>query len=243
MIMLLSTQSMSIFASEQIVKNNVQDDVNNIKENYNEIAGTYKHDSGSVSFKAKAFYTYMSTDQEMSKPPTVADPKLVNGLITTILGADTAATIYFNSNIAFEMGAGFAWIKSDTKILENISSNYGITPKISAISDMYMIPITAIFQYHIAAFGGFCPYIGLGYHGNYFINSSENFKIDNNHGPVIQLGINFINKDDTIFTLDIKKYFVTNIVTYSEKVVEKNNITSKMKANPLSISLGVGFKF
>lgn len=124
-----------------------------------------------------------------------------------------------------------------------MAHNYGGNPKdVGKRKSLYMIPLTVTGQYHIAPFGAIRPYIGVGYHGAYFINKSKGCTVKNGHGAVLQLGVDLYAKDDTLINLDIKQYFLNTEVNYKSPLVKKS-VSSKVKFNPLMIAIGVGFRF
>ena len=78
--------------------------------------------------------------------------------------------------------------------------------------------------------------------------SSKAIKVSTGYGPVAQIGVDFISKDDTLFTFDIRKYFLKSNVTFKKSLLGPNNpaisdIRSKVDWSPLVISAGFGFKF
>jgi len=119
--------------------------------------------------------------------------------------------------------------------------------KISDNDQIYSIPVHLSFQYHFAPEGGIRPYMGAGYHMNYTYSPFPEFDIDIMYGPMIQAGVDFVGKDDTIYTVEIKKYFaIDSKINYKNDFVQTSNskgFSTKADFSPLIVSLGIGFKF
>lgn len=76
------------------------------------------------------------------------------------------------------------------------------------------------------------------------ITRSKSFRIiKNGFGPVLQAGVDLYAKDDTLINLDVRQYFLTSKVHYKKSLVNSDAISSRIKMNPLLISIGIGFKF
>ena len=203
----------------------------------------YYENEGSLVFKVRA--RGISTDGKQSKlpPSTAKNPAKIGHLVENGFGLDASTSVFFNSYIALELSVGVDLLRVKNSNISNISNNYGgNSANIGKRKDLYMVPLTATGQYHIAPFGAIRPYIGGGYHGAYMMTSAK-FKAKNACGPVIQAGIDFYAKDDTLITLDVKQYFLTNKVTYSTDIVNGQSVSSDARINPLVVSIGIGFKF
>ena len=205
----------------------------------------YYEDEGRLLFKAR-IHGLLSNGKQKGFSATknqVSNPQKVGRLVQNGYGGDAATTIFFNDNIASELSLGLSVLKVKYTSVKNVGINYNAkTDNLGKKKDIYMIPLTLTGQYHIAPFGAIRPYVGLGYHGAYIINKCKAFNIKNGHGFVAQAGIDFVAKDDTIINLDIKQYLLNTKVTYQESFI-KPPVTSKVKINPLLISVGIGFKF
>ncbi len=137
--------------------------------------------------------------------------------------------------------------QNKTNVLNNnvqlIDSN-SVPPTLSSDTYLYSIPLHATLQFHVAPFGGIRPYIGGGYHVNYVYSPLKEIDIDFMHGPIIQAGIDFVGKDNTIYNIDIKKYFVTSTkINYSKDYFGSSAFSTKTNFSPIIISLGIGMKF
>lgn len=198
----------------------------------------YLEEEGRLLFKIRAHGIYTDAKQKNLPKPSVSNPSSVGPLIRNGFGADTATAIFFNDNIATELSLGFSLLRAKNSTIKTVSYNYGSTKDIGKRKDIYMVPLTVTGQYHIAPFGAIRPYVGGGYHGAYLFTKSKQIKIKNGHGPVLQAGVDFVAKDDTLITVDVRQYFLNTKVTYKNV----NNASSKIKINPLLISAGIGFK-
>jgi outer membrane protein len=205
----------------------------------------YYEDEGRLLFKAR-IHGLSSNGKQTGFSATknqISNPEKVGRLIQNGYGGDVATTIFFNDNIASELSLGFSVLKVKHSSLKNVGINYNAnTDNLGKKKGLYAIPLTFTGQYHIAPFGAIRPYIGLGYHGAYIVNKCKGFNVKNGHGFVAQAGVDFVAKDDTIINLDIKQYLLNTKVQYKESFI-KPPVTSKIKINPLLISVGIGFKF
>jgi len=198
---------------------------------------------------------------------------LVN-LIDFGFGAGMSFTTFFTNYIGVEFGVSGILYKINKDELINVQFNYtnmgnptptltptptptptkndnvmlidqNQTPSTLSTDDyIYSIPFHATLQFYMAPFGGIRPYVGGGYHINYVYSPLKEISIDFMHGPIIQAGIDFVGKDDTIYYIDIKKYFVTNAkINYNQGYFGDKAFSTKTDFSPIIISLGIGFKF
>jgi outer membrane protein len=164
-------------------------------------------------------------------------------LIANGFHGEVAATIFFSTNLAAEVSAGFSGYKTKQSVLNDVSTAYGGNS--AKKLNIYSIPINFILQYHIAPYGGISPYIGAGYNVSYFYSACKAIKVDKiSSGPIVQLGVDFLAQDNTLFNIEIKKLWLSNKAQYLKSFTgQPNNLPSKIKIDPLIISLGIGFKF
>jgi outer membrane protein len=209
----------------------------------NDYDADYYEDEGRLLFKIRAHAIKSNAKQKKLSTPTSATPQAVGAFAENGYGAETATTIFFNDNIAAELSLGFSVIKVKSTSLSNIANNYGGTLGYTKKRAIYMVPLTLAGQYHLAPFGAVRPYVGGGYHAAYMFTKAKEFKINNGHGPMVQAGVDFVAKDDTLINLDIKQYILSSKVTYKGAIVGSNRATSTVKFNPLVISIGIGFMF
>lgn len=204
----------------------------------------YYEDEGRLLFKVRGYGIVASGKQKNLPTPTSANPVSVSPLIGNGYGADTATTIFFNDNMAAELSLGIDVLGIKSTALSNIANNYnGTTSTNSKRRNLFMVPLTLTAQYHIAPFGAIRPYVGAGYHGAYVFSRIKEFKANNSHGAVAQIGIDFVAKDDTLITLDVRQFLRTTKIKYKGSVTGGNSVSSKVKINPLVISAGIGFMF
>ncbi len=205
----------------------------------------YYDNEGSLLFKIRGFYVTTNAkptglpdvkNQGASKPGRIAD----NGY-----GFDTAMTIFATDNIAAEISLGLGLYNTKASALSAAVEAYGSTGASSPgkRNQIFMVPFTIAAQYHIAPFGAIRPYVGAGYNATYMHTRSKHLKVNSTTGPVLQLGVDFIAKNDTLFTFDVRQYFLKSGVKFRKELLGTDDIDSKVKWNPLVISLGFGFKF
>lgn len=202
----------------------------------------YYEDEGRLLFKVRAFAIKSSPEQKSLPAPLSSNPIKVGNFVENGFGGDTASTIFFSDRIAAELSLGLNLLNTKSSTLQSIANNYNGSIKTKK-KRIYSIPLTITGQYHIAPFGAIRPYVGAGYHAAYIFTKAKEFKINNGHGPVVQIGIDFVAKDDTLITLDLRQYLLKTKITYKGAIVNTANVSSKVALNPLVLSLGVGFMF
>lgn len=212
------------------------------QNSYNNYYDDYYSNEGRLLFKIKLLGILSKGKQSNLPTPTSRTPKGVEALIENGYGIDTSTAIFFNDNIAAELSLGFAVLRTKKAALASIANNYGDgtykTNKINA----FMIPLTITGQFHMAPFGAIRPYVGAGYHFAYLFTQSPAYKLNNGNGAVLQLGVDFAAKDDTLITVDLKQYFQTAKVIYKPSITNGSGVSGKIKTNPLIFSVGVGFR-
>ncbi len=213
-------------------------------EDINNYDADYYGNEGNLVFKIRG--AGIKTQGAAKTPPssTIPKPVAVGSFTEVGYGLEASTSIFFSPNIAAELSLGFEVLRIKATHLANVAhNNQGNTDGVKKRRELYTMPLTLLGQYHIAPFGSISPYIGGGYHGTYMLTKSKAFKVKNGFGPVLQVGIDFYAKDDTLINVDIKQYFLNTKVDYKEALVGKKTVSSKIKFNPLVISVGVGFKF
>ena len=209
-----------------------------------EYSNNYHEDEGALIFKIRGFYLH--TNAKLTKLPAAhANTTKPTSLVANGYGFDTSTTYFFTDNFATELSLGFGILKVKRSTLSAASTAFGDrNGVIGKNNNIYYIPATATIQYHIAPFGALRPYVGAGYGGIFLHTRSKAIKVTNSHGAVLQVGIDFVSKDDTIFTLDVKQYFSKSKVTFKKDFLNNaSGVDSTAVWNPLVISAGVGFKF
>jgi outer membrane protein len=208
--------------------------------NYDE---DYYENEGKLLFKVRMLGVKVNGTQKNLPTPTNASPTPVGKLITHGIGVDTGTTIFFNDYIASELSLSFTSFRNKNSVLVAATNNYN-APTPGKGKRIYSMPLAFTMQYHIAPFGAIKPYIGAGYHGAWALSKAKEIRLKNTHGAVLQAGVDLIAKDDTFINIDIKQYLSTTRITYkAAKTSTGNNVTSKLKLNPLAIGVGIGFMF
>ncbi|XVN42763.1 MAG: OmpW family outer membrane protein [Candidatus Rickettsia vulgarisii] len=223
--------SINTFASEC---SNVYDNETNYYEN-----------EGNLVFKARGSLVSVDGKPKSQPSSTVANSVGVGNFVNRYnYGGDASISMFFSSNLAAELSVGINVLRPKSTFLTNVANNNGNTSTgLSRKRDLFFIPFTVLGQYHIAPFGAIRPYVGAGGHYTYMITRSKSFRIKNGLGPVLQAGVDFYAKDDTLINLDIRQYFLTSKVHYKRSLVNSDAVSSKIKMNPLVVSIGIGFKF
>lgn len=204
----------------------------------------YYENEGSLVFKARLGGIFSSAKQKGLPTPTASKPVAVGEVAKNGYGGDISTTIFFNNYLATEFSLGFNVLRTKYTSLASVAHNYGVdNVKLGKNKPIYMIPATVTGQFHIAPYGGIRPYIGLGYHGSYMLTQATGLKIRNGHGAVGQIGIDFYAKDDTLINIDVRQFFLNPKLEYKPNLVGNKTVTSKVKLNPLIVSVGIGFNF
>lgn len=206
----------------------------------------YYEDEGALLFKIRGAYTDSSAK---IKKATLNNAENPGNFIENGYGLDVATTYFFSDNIATELSLGVSLLRVKNSAIKKASLAFGNgAGNVGKNNDIFFLPLAATIQYHVAPFGAIRPYVGGGYHGAYLYTRSKAIKIDPGHGGVLQAGVDFIAKDDTLFTLDVRQYFLKSKLTLRKEFLfpgglAASNVSSKTTMNPLVVSLGFGFKF
>ncbi|MGI4775781.1 MAG: OmpW family outer membrane protein [Janthinobacterium lividum] len=201
----------------------------------------YYEEEGKILFRLRVYGVKTSSKQKGLPLSTSSAPIPIGTLLENGFGADGSASIFFTDNIAAELSVGVNVLKVKSSTISNIANNYNGGTIYGKRRDLYMMPVAVTGQYHVAPFGAIRPYLGVGYHGAYNFTRLKEFKISNGHGGVFQLGTDFIANDDTTVNFDIRQFLLKTKISYKSNVTGSKNVSSKMKINPLIISVGVGF--
>ena len=207
-------------------------------------------DEGRLAAKLRVFGAIPNSKQHNLPELDLPNPAENEDLISKGGGGIEFVTeVFFTDHIATELAIGLG--AYNTNKITNIAANYknkddknaaALDPKILAF-----IPVSFLAKYFIAPFGAISPYVGVGYKYNFIFTMSKEFSVSNTHSPLLQFGVDFVSRDDTVYSLDIKKLYQQPIVTYSEDVIKKVEdklVTSNLtNFHPWIISLGVGWKF
>lgn len=207
-----------------------------------EYKNDYYEDEGDLLFKIRGFY--LNTSAKLTKlPASVSGSPKPKSFAQNGYGADTAITYFFTKNIATELSLGFDMIKVKSSALKAAANSFGNGQgNPGKNNEIYHIPASATIQYHVAPFGAIRPYIGGGYHGAFMHTRSKAIKVKSGHGAVLQAGIDFVSKDDTIFTFDVRQFFLKSKTTFKTDFLNAPSVDSTVDWNPLVVSVGIGFK-
>jgi outer membrane protein len=181
-----------------------------------------------------------------SANPPVAVSNPPYNLLANGFGAEGSATIFYNSHLASEISIGLNAYKVKQSVLNKIYGLYNNSlANPPSKLNVYSVPVTLTFQYHIAPYGGFSPYVGAGYSVSYFYTGCKALDIKKmSAGPVLQAGFDLYAQDNTIITFDVKKYFLKARFNYKASFLGfPNNTPFNLKINPLVLSVGIGFKY
>lgn len=202
----------------------------------------YTEDEGRLLFKFRVHGILAQSVQKDLPNALSTTPLSVPKIFHYGIGFDTSTGIFFNDNIAAEISLGLLGLKVNKDHLQSIANNYNGTGFNKKTNNVYVIPISLLGQFHILPFSDIRPYVGAGYHFGYVIARAKNYTMSHLHGPVLQAGMDFIAKDNTIITFDVRQFFNTAKIKYQSELSSIPNMTSKIKMNPLVISLGFGLK-
>ncbi len=207
-----------------------------------------------ISFTIKpTFYRVDGKPKGFDRKKNVdANNKEVNEKIGELFnngyGIDFSAQYFFADNFATELSAGFGRFKAKKSALSSIHKNYGkgkFDPGKKA--ELYMVPATAMVQYHLAPYGGICPYLGAGINGLYQHAKSRAFKARSSVGFAAGAGVDLMMKDNSFFVVDFKYYTAKSKLVFKKSFLNdpnnQNDMRSNVKWNPMSFSIGFGMNF
>lgn len=205
----------------------------------------YYDDEGQLVFKVRGIWSHAAgKHKKFPEKRNVNSEASYDDLFKNGFGADTSMSIFFMNYFAAEFSLGYIYHDAKKSALKSVLDLHGANQnKSTKAKEIHMVPLTATIQLHVAPFGGIRPYIGGGYSYVYMYSRDNAYKITSDHGPVIQAGIDFILRDDTIITLDVKKYMLEPKIAYKDGFVGAGRgVRGRLKYEPLTVSAGVGFK-
>lgn len=213
------------------------------------VSATYNKDSDNLVLKFRGLFNTVSAKQTGLPAPysnlSKTNPQSVGKLYSMGYGGEASISVFFNEFFATEFTSGLSLYKSKGTAIKALELNYSNTQSNKKKKNLYTIPSSLTLQYHIAPFGALRPYIGGGYHYTYMMPKAEQYKIKNSSGPVLQAGLDFVFTDETYLNLDVKQYFLKTKAKYSRSFITDasgNPISGKIKLDPISLGLGLGFK-
>lgn len=214
----------------------------------NDYDSNYYKEEGDILFKVRGSGIFTKGKvSDLPRPNSrqgLASPKKVTGLISNGYGLDGSTTVFFSKNIAAELGVGLQLYKTSASSVQSVSYNYGNRGNTSKKKNIYAVPLSLTFQYHVAPFGAIRPYLGAGYQYTWTLSKSKQFVLEGGHGYVCQAGVDFALSDDTLLSFDVKRFQFTPKVKYKDSFLGQGyGFTAKTKINPVIVSFGIGWKF
>ncbi len=208
----------------------------------------YYKEEGSIIFKVRGSGIFTKGSMKGLPAPTStkgkASPSKVGNLVSNGYGVDGSTTVFFAKNIAAELGLGLQLYKTSSGALGAIGNNYSNNPVSAKKKNIYAVPASLMLQYHIAPFGAIRPYVGAGYQYTWMLSKASQFSLNSAHGYALQAGVDFALSDDTLISFDVKRYQLEPKVKFKDSFLGAGNgFTSKVKINPIIVSLGMGWKF
>ena len=204
----------------------------------------YYKEEGSILFKVRG--SAISTKGKFKGLPAATQKSPINvpGLVSNGYGIEASATVFFADHIAGELGVGVQDYKTSASAVNAISNNYSSKPTQNKKRNIYAVPMSLILQYHIAPYGAIRPYVGAGYQYTWMLSKAQQFTIDSGMGYALQAGVDFAMTDDTVLSFDVKRYQLTSKVKFKKSFLNTpNDMTTKVRINPIIISAGIGWKF
>ena len=157
------------------------------------------------------------------------------------LGAEFDATLMFSDLFGVEFSIG-----TSAHRLELSGGDLGTNDA----GRLWLVPLTAIAQYHHPIYGPWDPYVGLGmtwaapfYKESGDANDAGIEDIEFDGGPAIaaQIGVNYQMDNRWYANIDLR-YSGTSLDA-QVRTAEENFPTVTLDAKPLVVSLGFGYKF
>ena len=217
-------------------------------ESVGDYDSNYYKEEGSILFKVRGSGIF--TKGQLKGLPAAtstrgrASPAKVGGLVSNGYGVEVSTTVFFTKNIAGELGIGLQLYKTSSGAITSVGNNYSNNPAAAKKKNIYAVPTSLMLQYHIAPYGAIRPYVGAGYQYTWMLSKAKQFTINSGSGYALQAGVDFALTDDTLISFDVKRYQLEPKVKFkSSFLTGTQGITSKVKINPIVVSLGMGWKF
>ncbi len=180
--------------------------------------------------------------------------------MTNEFGFEIGLNYFFNKNISTEFSLMNSNHKTKIQYFDFDQHRY-------SIGDVNIVPLNLNFQYHFIL-NNFRPYLGAGINYTFFYVKSEDIiggvhggEFDSTFGFALQGGIDYDINNRWFVNFDIKQMFIsTDMTTYhgwcgtpakstNTKMAipcpdyNVEDVVNKVDINPLSIGLGIGYKF
>lgn len=156
----------------------------------------------------------------------------------------TATLSYFVSpNLALELFCCFSKHSVELKPPAAFAALAG------DVADTWIFPPIVTAQYHFTGLGAIKPYVGAGFQYIHFFKESRadntlgasSVNMSDAFGPALQAGLDIAIGGGWHLNADVKKSWVETKVTWTDTVAGR--IVAKDRLDPLTISLGVGYRF
>lgn len=142
-------------------------------------------------------------------------------------------TYFWNDHFATEL------ILATTK--HNVSAN-GTSLGDLSLGDVWVLPPTLTFQYHVNPGGQVRPYLGAGINYTIFYDDDPgdvgSIKYEDGFGFALQAGIDFQVNDDWFFNVDAKRMWLNTDVE-----INGGGVTADVDLNPWVFGVGFGKRF
>ena len=148
-------------------------------------------------------------------------------------------TYYFNKNWAAELI--LATTNHDVKAIGTSAGNI-------PLGDVWLLPPTLTFQYHLTSLKNIEPYIGAGINYTIFYNADSgavvnNVKYDNTFGFALQTGLDIDLNKKWFLNFDLKKIFLNTTATVNATTALGATVDADVDIDPLIIGFGFGMRF
>jgi outer membrane protein len=156
-------------------------------------------------------------------------------------GFELDATLMFSDRFGVEFSAG-----ASAHRLCVVGGDWGDVDA----GRVWLLPLTAIAQYHHPVYGPWDPYVGVGFSWvlpHYKVSGElsdagvERLEFDGGAGVAAQLGINYQMGPRWYANIDVR-YFGTSLDAHL-RTTEEDFPTVTLDIEPLVVSIGFGYKF
>jgi outer membrane protein len=184
---------------------------------------------------------YVVPDESSSNWRNAGDATRHRLSIDSSVVPEVDISYFFNRHIAAEVILGVTphTIKAKGDLAETIATR-------GVIGDAWLLPATALLQYHFDPIAGAKPYIGAGVNYTVFFGADagpnyDNLKLDNRFGWALQAGVDIPIGDRWFLNVDVKKIFLDT--TAQVDVRGGNHVTVDAQIDPWVFGFGVGYRF
>lgn len=206
-------------------------------------ANCYDDTENSFLFKIRGFYAATYAKMSGLAVPTSYGVLKNEKLAQHGYGFDAAMTIFVTDYIAEEISLGLGFYKIKSLALLDAATTYGAgILNLGKRNQIFIVPVTFATQYHAVLGERLKPYIGIGLNGPHMHTCSRAIKVDNGFESALQVGVDFISKDGTLFILDIRQYLLRSKVKFNKSYLGTDGINLKVVWNPIVVSTGFGFE-